>query len=214
MFCISCLPVYGLAFGSVILSLVGLLSLPISPIRNIWDKTPLHNGLVKGLIFAVLFIIGVSILPNNTVEDNNNTTELSMVESYEDDTTKSITTEMTTEATTETTTTEIITTEATTETTTTEVVTTDTTTEATTTEVATTEATTEATTTEVVTTEPTTTEVTTTETTYVLNMNTGKFHYPSCSSVDDMKESNKTYHTGSRDEVIGMGYSPCGRCNP
>lgn len=52
------------------------------------------------------------------------------------------------------------------------------------------------------------------QTTYVLNTNTMKFHYPTCSSVDDMKEKNKQIYTGSREEVIHMGYAPCQRCNP
>lgn len=52
------------------------------------------------------------------------------------------------------------------------------------------------------------------QTTYVLNTNTKKFHYPTCSSVDDMKEKNKQIYTGSREEVINMGYVPCKRCNP
>lgn len=51
-------------------------------------------------------------------------------------------------------------------------------------------------------------------TTYILNTNTYKFHYPSCSSVDQMSESNKKEYTGTRDEVIAMGYDPCGRCHP
>ena len=50
--------------------------------------------------------------------------------------------------------------------------------------------------------------------TYVLNTDTKKFHYPTCSSVDDMKEKNKQIYTGSREEVINMGYAPCKRCNP
>ena len=50
--------------------------------------------------------------------------------------------------------------------------------------------------------------------TYVLNTNTMKFHYPTCSSVDDMKEKNKQIYTGSREEIINMGYVPCKRCNP
>jgi len=49
---------------------------------------------------------------------------------------------------------------------------------------------------------------------YILNTNTHKFHYPSCSSVKQMKDSNKSYFTGTRDEVIDMGYEPCKRCNP
>ena len=50
--------------------------------------------------------------------------------------------------------------------------------------------------------------------TYVLNTNSHKFHEPSCPSVDDMKESNKQIFTGTRDEVVAMGYEPCGRCKP
>lgn len=49
---------------------------------------------------------------------------------------------------------------------------------------------------------------------YVLNTNTKKFHYPDCSSVDQMSDKNKFYFSGAREEVIEMGYSPCGRCNP
>ena len=52
------------------------------------------------------------------------------------------------------------------------------------------------------------------ETTYILNKNTKKFHYPSCSSVRQMKDSNKRVYEGSRDDVIGMGYTPCQRCYP
>lgn len=76
--------------------------------------------------------------------------------------------------------------------------------------------------------EPVTTTVTTTTVTetsekeekepvscdYVLNTNSKKFHYPTCSSVDTMAEHNTEYFTGSRDEVIAMGYEPCKRCNP
>lgn len=51
-------------------------------------------------------------------------------------------------------------------------------------------------------------------TTYILNTSTHKFHYPSCSSVGQMNESNKQEYTGTRDEVIAMGYDPCGRCHP
>lgn len=49
---------------------------------------------------------------------------------------------------------------------------------------------------------------------YIGNKNTKKFHYPNCSSVNQMKESNKFYYNGTRDEMIDMGYTPCKRCNP
>lgn len=51
-------------------------------------------------------------------------------------------------------------------------------------------------------------------TTYVLNTNTKKFHYPGCSSVKQIKAENRVDYTGSRDELINMEYEPCGRCNP
>ena len=50
--------------------------------------------------------------------------------------------------------------------------------------------------------------------TYILNINTKKFHYPYCRSVNQMKESNKKEFTGTREEVINMGYDPCGNCKP
>lgn len=50
--------------------------------------------------------------------------------------------------------------------------------------------------------------------TYILNTSTKKFHRPSCSSVGQMKESNKEEFTGSKDDMIARGYDPCKRCNP
>ena len=49
---------------------------------------------------------------------------------------------------------------------------------------------------------------------YICNTNTGKFHYPDCKSVRDMKEKNKKVHIGSREELIQQGFSPCGNCKP
>ncbi len=49
---------------------------------------------------------------------------------------------------------------------------------------------------------------------YIANKNTKKFHYPSCKSVTKMKEKNKWYFDGSRDELISKGYQPCKNCNP
>lgn len=73
-----------------------------------------------------------------------------------------------------------------------------------------------------------TTEATTAETTqateptdegsqvmdYIININSLKFHYPDCESVAKMKESNKEYFTGTREELIERGCDPCGNCNP
>lgn len=49
---------------------------------------------------------------------------------------------------------------------------------------------------------------------YILNTNTKKFHYGSCSSIKQMSDKNKQEYTGSRDDLIAQGYSPCGRCCP
>ncbi len=49
---------------------------------------------------------------------------------------------------------------------------------------------------------------------YVANKNTKKFHYPSCSSAADIKEKNRWDYSGSRDDLIALGYTPCQRCNP
>lgn len=54
----------------------------------------------------------------------------------------------------------------------------------------------------------------TTGTTYVLNNNTKKFHYPTCGSVKKIKEKNYGESTESRDALIAKGYSPCGNCHP
>lgn len=94
------------------------------------------------------------------------------------------------------------------------------------TEIATEEETTEApttdpeTTTEEETTEaPTTTEPETEAPTeeardYVVNTNTGKFHYPSCASVSKIKSYNRSDRHCTRDELIAAGYEPCGQCHP
>lgn len=50
--------------------------------------------------------------------------------------------------------------------------------------------------------------------TYVLNTNTKKFHKESCNSARSMDASNKKIYTGSRQEIIDMGYEACGVCKP
>ena len=58
---------------------------------------------------------------------------------------------------------------------------------------------------------------TTTETVvidYIINRNTGKFHYPDCPSVNQMAEHNKKEYTGDRDDLVTQGYEPCKRCDP
>ena len=52
-----------------------------------------------------------------------------------------------------------------------------------------------------------------TSSSYVGNLETGKFHAPGCGDVDKMDPSNKIFFS-SRDEAIGNGYDPCGHCRP
>ena len=50
--------------------------------------------------------------------------------------------------------------------------------------------------------------------TYVLNTNTKKFHKPACRSVGQIKPSNRDESTGTREDVLALGYKPCGNCKP
>lgn len=49
---------------------------------------------------------------------------------------------------------------------------------------------------------------------YILNVKNKKFHLPTCSAVNDIAAANRQDFTGTRDELIAKGYSPCGICNP
>ena len=64
---------------------------------------------------------------------------------------------------------------------------------------------------------PTTTKAPATQsasTEYVLNNNTMKFHYPSCSSVKKISPENKGTFKGDRQSLLNRGYEPCGNCHP
>lgn len=49
---------------------------------------------------------------------------------------------------------------------------------------------------------------------YVLNTKSKKFHLPECESSKEMSPKNKGEFKGDREELIAMGYDPCGYCNP
>lgn len=49
---------------------------------------------------------------------------------------------------------------------------------------------------------------------YVLNTNTKKFHYEGCHSAKKISVENRQDFYGTREELIAMGYSPCGNCDP
>ena len=50
--------------------------------------------------------------------------------------------------------------------------------------------------------------------TYILSLNTKKFHYTNCRYVSSIKNSNKKVFKGKRHTLINQGYSPCKGCNP
>ena len=49
---------------------------------------------------------------------------------------------------------------------------------------------------------------------YIGNTNSKKFHFPDCSSVSAMKETNKVFFNCSRDEIVSEGFVPCIVCKP
>ena len=52
------------------------------------------------------------------------------------------------------------------------------------------------------------------ETIYIINTNTKRFHLPSCSSAQQIKDSNRVSLSIPREELIRRGYIPCQRCGP
>ena len=50
--------------------------------------------------------------------------------------------------------------------------------------------------------------------TYVININSGKFHRPDCSSVREMSQHNRRDVTDTREELTARGFEPCGKCRP
>lgn len=50
--------------------------------------------------------------------------------------------------------------------------------------------------------------------TFILNVNSKKFHKEGCSNADKISEKNKEVFTGYRSDLIDDGYTPCGTCKP
>ena len=50
--------------------------------------------------------------------------------------------------------------------------------------------------------------------TYILNTNSRKFHRLDCSSASQISDANREEYTGTREELIEQGYTPCGYCKP
>lgn len=52
------------------------------------------------------------------------------------------------------------------------------------------------------------------EAAYVLNTGSKKFHLPTCSGVETIKEENRQEYYGARSALLAQGYAPCGTCKP
>lgn len=58
------------------------------------------------------------------------------------------------------------------------------------------------------------TESTQSQTDYIVNTSSGKFHDPDCGNGQQTKEENKEYYTGTRQALLDAGYVPAGCCDP
>ena len=62
--------------------------------------------------------------------------------------------------------------------------------------------------------EPIVEEVATSENGYILNTNSKKFHFMDCGSGGRTSAKNRKDVTDTRENIIAMGYEPCGNCEP
>lgn len=53
-----------------------------------------------------------------------------------------------------------------------------------------------------------------TQTAYIVNVNTNRFHLPECKHADSIKEKNRWEYIGAREFLIYFHYIPCKVCNP
>lgn len=52
------------------------------------------------------------------------------------------------------------------------------------------------------------------EISYILNVNSMKFHRPDCSTVNNISHNNKRESSLTREQLIKQGYKPCESCKP
>jgi len=53
-----------------------------------------------------------------------------------------------------------------------------------------------------------------TETVYILNLSSKKFHYADCGNALSISDQNRQEYMGNREDLIAQGYTPCGNCDP
>ena len=52
------------------------------------------------------------------------------------------------------------------------------------------------------------------EETFIVNKKSMKFHKPECSGAKTIAENNRLEITATREEMLRLGYEPCGTCKP
>ncbi len=50
--------------------------------------------------------------------------------------------------------------------------------------------------------------------TYIININTKKFHKQGCVHIEDISQENKKAYIGYKESLINNGFTPCGTCKP
>ena len=50
--------------------------------------------------------------------------------------------------------------------------------------------------------------------TYVLNKRSKKYHLPFCPAIALINEENRQDYDGELEDILNMGYTPCGICGP
>lgn len=90
VFCIFCLPVYGFHIGSILMCLLGVISLPIGPIKELWENLPKPK--LRPLIIGILFVVFCCIIPtaqpgqSDIVDEISTETEVQVAEISETET--------------------------------------------------------------------------------------------------------------------------------
>lgn len=99
IFCMLCLLAYGFNSGTILMFLLGIASLPVKSIREMWEKLPKHKVL-RPVIIGFLFFMFMGMMPTT---ENGNTEQIAEIETETVTETKTeAATEIATEAVTET----------------------------------------------------------------------------------------------------------------
>ena len=83
VFCISSFMAYGITLPSILMMILGIISLPIEAIRKLWMKLPIYK-ILRPVIIFILFVVFCGMLPTNNTDtelvDNSQNVVLEKVE--------------------------------------------------------------------------------------------------------------------------------------